>query len=234
MANILKSNAPFTVNDFETLLERRRQHSTLNTQLTKITPRETPRLQANHGATLVDFIGMVSKIVTKVAKARNVIFEPDEGARPQVDQSVPINESHIYYDIISRVPCMELKPRERQEIKDTDNKGKQRKGRVWGQRFECHVQFNIMAGDCLTADNTMEMFEDLMFNYVSYFKKNGVAEVIFEGQSTDRNLDAYRQSLSVRSLQYCIYIEKLYVAFDTEEIDGLFTNDGDSFNTNNS
>jgi len=223
MANILKSNQPFVVDDFETLLVKRRENSTLNTSLTKIMPAETPRLQSQRGATLVDFIRMVSKIVTKATKERNVIFEPDEGARPQVDQSVPINEPHIYYDVISRVPCMELKPRERQEISDTDPKGKKRKGRIWGQRFECHVQFNIVTGDHKSADDTMEMFEDLIFNYISYFKKNGVGDIIFEGQVTDHNLDIYRQSLSVRSLQYCVYIEKLYIAFDTEEIDGLLT-----------
>lgn len=229
MANLLRSNQPFQVDDFETLLEKRMQNSTLNTSLTKITPREIPRLQSDHGATLIDFIHMVSKIVTKATKASNVIFEPDEGARPTVDQSVPINEPHIYYDIISRVPCLEIKPRERQEITDTDSKGKQRHGRVWGHRFECHVQFNIMAGNCETADKTMEMFENLMFNYTSFFKKNGVAEIIFEGQSTDRNLDIYRQTLSIRSLQYCVWVEKLYTVFDTEEMDGLLTNDGNSF-----
>jgi len=223
MANIIESNKPFRVDDFETLIQRRTENSTLNTQLTKITPRETPRLQSKIGATLPDFIEMVAKIVSKAAKERNVIFEPDEGARPQVDQHLSLNEPHIYYEVLSRVPCMELKPRERQEILDTDDKGVSRKGRVWGQRFECHVQFNILAGDYKTADKVMELFEDLIFNFTSYFKKNGVAEILFEGQATDHNLDAYRQALSVRSLQYCVWVEKLHAAFDTEEIDGIIT-----------
>jgi hypothetical protein len=166
---------------------------------------------------------MVSKIVAKATKERNVVFEPDEGARPIVDQDLSLNEPHIFYEVLSRVPCMELKPRERQEILDTDDKGKSRKGRVWGQRFECHVQFNIVAGDYETADKVMEVFEDLMFNYTSYFKRNGVAEILFEGQHTDHNMDIYRQSLSIRSLQYCVWVEKLHAAFDTEEIDGVIT-----------
>lgn len=223
MANIMKSNLPFQVDDLAQLLQRRNDHSTLNTEITRIIPQEQPRLQSIKGATLPDFIGMVAKIVAKATKERNVIFEPDEGARPIVDQDLSLNEPHIFYEVLSRVPCMELKPRERQEVLDTDDKGKSRKGRVWGQRFECHVQFNIVAGDYEIADKVMEVFEDLMFNYTSYFKKNGVAEILFEGQHTDHNMDIYRQSLSIRSLQYCVWVEKLHAAFDTEEIDGVIT-----------
>lgn len=223
MANIIKSNLPFQVDDLEQLLQRRNDHSTINTEITRLVPQDQPRLQSKIGATLPDFIRMVSKIVAKATKERNVVFEPDEGARPIVDQDLSLNEPHIFYEVLSRVPCMELKPRERQEILDTDDKGKSRKGRVWGQRFECHVQFNIVAGDYETADKVMEVFEDLMFNYTSYFKRNGVAEILFEGQHTDHNMDIYRQSLSIRSLQYCVWVEKLHAAFDTEEIDGIIT-----------
>jgi len=223
MANIIESNKPFRVDDIETLLQRRNDHSTLNTELTKVTPIHAPRLQSVTGATLPDFIDMVAKIVSKASKERNVIFEPDEGARPQADQHLPLTEPHIYYEVLSRVPCQELKPRERQEILDTDDKGISRKGRIWGQKFECHVQFNILAGDYRTADRVMEIFEDLIFNYTSYFKKHGVAEILFEGQMTDHNLDMYRQALSVRSLRYCVWVEKLHAAFDTEEIDGIIT-----------
>jgi hypothetical protein len=223
MANIIKSNLPFQVDDLEQLLQRRNDHSTINTEITRLVPQDQPRLQSKTGATLPDFIRMVSKIVAKATKERNVVFEPDEGARPIVDQDLSLNEPHIFYEVLSRVPCMELKPRERQEILDTDDKGKSRKGRVWGQRFECHVQFNIVAGDYETADKVMEVFEDLMFNYTSYFKRNGVAEILFEGQHTDHNMDIYRQSLSIRSLQYCVWVEKLHAAFDTEEIDGIIT-----------
>jgi hypothetical protein len=223
MANIIKSNLPFQVDDLEQLLQRRNDHSTINTEITRLVPQDQPRLQSKTGATLPDFIRMVSEIVAKATKERNVVFEPDEGARPIVDQDLSLNEPHIFYEVLSRVPCMELKPRERQEILDTDDKGKSRKGRVWGQRFECHVQFNIVAGDYETADKVMEVFEDLMFNYTSYFKRNGVAEILFEGQHTDHNMDIYRQSLSIRSLQYCVWVEKLHAAFDTEEIDGIIT-----------
>lgn len=223
MSNIIKSNEPFVVDDLETLLKRRAENSTLNTSISRLIPQEIPKLQAAKGATLPDVIHMISELVTRATKQDPVIFEPDEGARPSVDQAVPLEQPHIYYEVIRRIPTLEIKPRERQEILDTDYRGKTRQGRVWGQRFECILQFNILAGDYKRADQVMNMFEDLIFNYTSYLKKNGVVEILFTGQLTDHDWDNYRQSLSIRSLQYRVLIEKLHAAFDTEEIDGLIT-----------
>ena len=62
----------------------------------------------------------------------------------------------------------------------------------------------------------MNDFEDLIFNYTPYFKKNGVAEILFEKHFTDKNLDLFRQTLSVRSLQYYLEIEKLTAVFETD------------------
>lgn len=223
MANIIKSNKPFNVDDLSTLLQVRKDHTSLADRVTRLVPQEQPRQQSIKGATLSDFIRMLSGIITKATRERNVIFEPDEGVRIQVDQVKLINEPHIFYSVISRKPCLELKPRERQEINEMDAAGKIRQGRIWGQRFECLVQFDIISGDYETSDKVMEFFEDVVFNYTSYFKKNGVAEILFEEQITDRNLDVYRQSMSIRSLRYRVWIEKLHTAFDTTEIDGVIT-----------
>ena len=223
MANIIKANKPFSVDDLSSLLQIRQDHSSLVDRVTHIVPQDMPRQQSVKGATLSDFIRMVASIVTKASKERNVIFEPDEGVRIIVDQTQAIDKPHIFYSVISRKPCLELKPRARQEINETDIAGKIRQGRIWGQRFECLVQFDIMAGDYSVADKVMEFFEDLMFNYTSYFKRNGVAEILFDEQFTDNNLNIYRQSMSVRSLRYRVWIEKLHTAFDTAEIDGIIT-----------
>ena len=223
MANIIKSNKPFNIDDLSTLLQVRKDHTSLVDRVTRLVPQEQPRQQSIRGATLSDFIRMLSGIITKATRERNVIFEPDEGVRIQVDQVKPINEPHIFYSVISRRPCLELKPRERQEINEMDAAGKIRQGRIWGQRFECLVQFDIISGDYETSDKVMDFFEDVVFNYTSYFKKNGVAEILFEEQITDRNLDVYRQSMSIRSLRYRVWIEKLHTAFDTTEIDGVIT-----------
>lgn len=223
MANIIKSNKPFTVDDLSTLLQARVDNASVVNRVTRLIPEGIPKQQAAKNATLPDFFRMVSTIITKAVKERNVIFEPDEGVRIRVDQVKPVDETHIYYSVISRKPCLELKPRERQEVSEVDNAGKVRQGRIWGQRFKCLVQFDIISGDYKTADTVMELFEDVMFNYTSYFKKNGVAEILFEEQLTDQNLNIYRQTMSVRSLRYLVWIEKLHAAFDTAEIDGIIT-----------
>ena len=223
MANILASNRPFNVDDFEILLQNRNDHAALNNNITRLVPQEVPRYQSERSANISDFIKMVSTIITKATKERNVIFEPDEGARPRVDQSYQINKPHIFYKVVSRRPYGELKPREREEVLEKDDGTVVRKGRVWGQRFECIIQFDIMAGDYVTANNIAETFEELMFNYTSYFKRNGVAEIIFDEHLTDRDYDMYRQEMSIRSLRYRVWLEKLHVAFDAGELDGIIT-----------
>lgn len=216
-----------TVDDFATLLQKQQDnHYGIMQNLDPPAEAQTDHLQAKKSASLSDFIDMVAMITSKAMKKQHVVFEPDEGARPRMDQEVPLTEPHIYYDVISRVPKKELKPRERQEIYEkTDDKTCDRPGRVFGQRFECVVQFNIMAADYKQADKVMKIFEELIFNYVSYFKQNGVAEILFQKQMTDRNLDAYRQSLSVRSLQYYVEIEQLHAVFDEADIVGIITDE---------
>lgn len=223
MSNIIKANKPFNTDDLSVMLQERKDHTALISNVTRLVPTNIKKQQSAKGATLYDFINMISEIITKASKERNIIFEPDEGVRVRNDQTYSINEAHIFFNVISRKPCLELKPRERQEVNETDVAGKVRQGRVWGQRFECILQFDIIAGNYIAANQTLDFFEDLMFNYTFYFKRNGVAEILFEEQLTDHNLNIYRQDLSVRSLRYRVWIEKLYTAFDTGEIDGIIS-----------
>lgn len=221
MASITKLGKPLIVDDLATLLQERTDHSTLNTTLTRIVPEYLPRQQSKKGTTLEGFIKMLAGIVTKAMKNSNVIFEPYEGTRIKVDQSYPVDNTYICYEVLYRKPFKELKPRERQEVLDVDPDGKARQGRIWGQRFECLVQFTIMSPDYESANKVMDTFEDIIFNYTSYFKENGVAEILFDNQITDHNYDIYRQAMSIRNLHYKVWIEKLYAAFDNTEIDGV-------------
>jgi hypothetical protein len=176
-----------------------------------------PITKANKGASLDDFVTMVSMLVTKGMKKMEVEFQPDEGARISADMSKKIDHPYIYYEVIKREPSKELKPRERETIDEiTDDKNSRRKGRIYGQRFDCVVQFNFFACDYKTVNKVMNDFEELIFNYSAYLKENGVAEILFKKHFTDKNLDEYRQSLSIRSLQYSVTIEKLFATFDSE------------------
>ena len=181
------------------------------------------RLVANKNASLDDFMLMLSKIVTRSMKKYRVEFQPDEGARPQIDQAESLDHPYIFFEVLDSHSRMELKPR----IRETSTRGfdgvkkdARRLGEVWGQWFTCMVQFNILAGDYKEATEVMNVFEDTIFTYTAYFTRNGVKDIRFTRRLTDRNLDTYRQKCSVRSLQYSVEIEKLFTRFDTE-IEGI-------------
>lgn len=179
------------------------------------------RLKANKNATLDDFIEMVGKVVTVYdgnaeGKNYNIDFQFDEGIRIKTDPEMPINNPYITYKVIERVPDKELKPRERESIylEDTGNKNDMRPARIYGQKFKCIVQFDIIASEYKQASEVMNIFEDIIFSYTHYFKKNGVGEILFKKHYTDSTYDIYRDTVSVRSLQYYIEIEKQFVMFD--------------------
>ncbi len=176
------------------------------------------RQTAYKTANLQDFIQMVSKVTSMALKDKEVEFVPDEGKRIIIDPSEKIDHPYITYKIIDRRPKAELKPRERESLIQEDvYKDKEgRQGRIYGQKFKCIIQFNIIASEYSEADVVMNTFEELILAYTHYFKKNGVAELLFEKHFTDENFDIFRQNISVRSLQYYVEVEKLTVLFDTE------------------
>lgn len=201
-----------SMDDFEYLLKQRDNNINGNIKDFIVETENINPLQANKQASLEDFIEMLSTISSKALK--DVIFIPDEGARLLKDQKETMNTSYILYEVLERQPMTELKPRAREEIiEHTDDVNNDRRGIVWGQKFISVVQFNILSCDYKTCNKVMELFEELIFKYTAYFKKNGVSEILFKSQLTDKNLDFYRQSLSVRSLQYKIITEKLFVQY---------------------
>ena len=175
-----------------------------------------PPLKADKNATLSDFIKMVSKICSIALKDYDIKFIPDEGKRLVQDPAHPLDEDIITYHVISRVPKIELKPRIREQfIEHGDDKPEKGiKGTTWGQTYACEIQFNIIASEYKKADEVMDIFEDIIFKYTHYFKKNGVAELIFIKHLTDENFDAYRQFVSIRNLRYKVEIEKLITVYD--------------------
>lgn len=175
--------------------------------------------RADKGATLPDFFERVKHMVLNVRalKEERVEFYPDDSLRPEVDLSKKIDHPYIFYTLISRVPRdMNIKPRYREEIWDRNTNGTvAQQGAIYGQIFDCDVQFNIVATDYSQADRVMYAFEDAMLTYTGSFKKNGVSEIVFLRQFTDSNLDIYRQEMSVRSLVFRVSIERIRLAFDT-------------------
>lgn len=170
----------------------------------------TPILKADKSATLFDFITMIDKLVTLTMK--NVKFIPDEKTLKDLDVMNNIDKPIITYKVIERVPKLEIKPRLRESFNEKDTKtGEDSLGEVYAQKFACQIQFDIFASVYSEAEQVMNDFEELMFAYTGFFKKNGVAEMYFKKHLTDTAFENLRENLSVRSLQYYVEIEKITV-----------------------
>lgn len=172
-------------------------------------------LKARGNASLDDFIEMVSEMVSKSLKKDSVVFLPDEGAVIK-DPQKKLEQPTIMYQVISREPKLELKPRPIETIvEDIGKDGEKRFGQSYSQRQKCIVQFDVVASDYATANRVMNNFEDMMATYTSLYKAKGVSEIYFQKYYTDTNMDKYRQWLSVRSIQFYVEIEKLITIYHT-------------------
>lgn len=207
------------MNDLEILLRERANNYEEKKIVKLIEEKELPPLRANKGASLFDFIKMISKIVDLTMKDLNVLFIPDEGKGTYLGTDQPIDRPMITYNIIDRSAKGELKPRIRESIQDIDKDGNVCIGNIYGQKFKCHLQFNIFASVYTTAEQVMERFETAMLMYAGYFKKNGVGELLFDKQVTDEDFEIARQSLSIRNIRYYVEIEKLTVIMSQSIVD---------------
>lgn len=180
-------------------------------------PPTVAKQKADEEADLDKLMIMINKLVTKTMKKDKVEFCPDEGARPIADPAKKIDHPYIFYDIVSSIPATELKPRIRETFAEDSEDN--RTGIIYGQTFDAIVQFNIVACDYLTATKVMKALEELLFIYTAYFKQRGVSELIFSQRFTDKNWDMYRQSCSVRTLQYRVRYEKHHILYDVNTAD---------------
>lgn len=197
----------FAENDIELFLQKQRD---IKNNKKNINKKSSSYQKAESNASIEEFISMIAKFISKHDK--KIVFLPDEGAII-ADPKKTLDNPIVMYEVISRIPHFEQKPRLLEDVIDSDGKNK-RFGSIWSQKFKSIIQFNIVACDYFEANKVMNTFEDMIMKYTGYFKKNGVSEIIFQKQFTDKNLDKYRQYLSVRSLQYMVVTEKLTTVFD--------------------
>jgi hypothetical protein len=203
--------------NFEELIQRRERYDDLRAEhktelsIVESHPLST-RQKANKGASLYDFIKMLDKLLELTMP--QVKFIPDEGKVLTNDAMTQFNCPVITYQVLKRKCKKEIKPRLREMVTElTEDKTSQRTGEIWGQKFECLVQFNVFASVYSEAEQVMEQFEETIIKHTGFFKKNGVAELFFEEHITDSHFDTLRESLSIRSLIYYVEIEKLTVMF---------------------
>ena len=197
---------------FEQLMQERENYTdNVKTAMVSSTV-QSVRQKADKGATLYDFIKMVDKLVELTIP--NAKFIPDEGKVMTLDAMTNFDCPVITFQVLKRKPKKEIKPRLREMLNEvTDDTSTQRTAEIWGQKFECQVQFNVFASVYSEAEQVMENFEETIIKHAGFFKRNGVAELFFEEHITDSHFDTLRESLSIRSLIYYVEIEKLTVMF---------------------
>jgi len=180
---------------------------------------DNDKTKADKNANFDDFIEMLARLVTKSGSMRSlgVEFSPDEGRRVTVDVNTKLDNPLVAFELIEKVPDRELKPMERETIQEPgDDRQNARSGRIYGQKFNCLVQFNVFAAEYTTANAVIKELEALISSYIHVFKRDGVREVLYSKRFTDRHFDNYRQFISVRNVQYLVQIEQLHVVWDTE------------------
>lgn len=180
-------------------------------------------LRAEESATLDDFIAMVAKLVHLVIEDYEVEFLPDENQHVIINPDQKVDKTYITYSLLSRTPVKEIKPRAREEIREKSlNREEDRQGMMYGQRFNCLVQFNIFSSNYKVANEVTRQFENMIFTFTGYMKSKGIVNILFKEQSADSSFDIYRKSLSVRSLKYNVETENLIVIFN-EKVQKIIT-----------
>lgn len=201
----------------ELLLERNSNASTFSRVRSNKKPDvRSGLLTAKRNSSLEDFIEMVNKLVTLTLQEDDleVEFLPDENQHTLVHPEEKIDKVYITYNVLDRHPNKEIKPTVRETIEESPDNPNARLGTVYGQRFDCMVQFNIMASEYRIANRIMSKFEDMIFSFTGYMKEQGVGNILFKGQQTDAAFDIYRKSFSIRNIKYYVEIEKMVVIFN--------------------
>lgn len=201
--------------DFEMLINQKESYK--NPVVQKVSNKKSPKQQAEKTANLKDFIEMVDLMIKRTMKEHNITLFPNDRSQKIKDQSEQIENPFITHKVVSRAPKDGFKPRIRESITEssqdsTDN----RSGTIYAQTFECIIQFNIFASEYEYAEEIKEKFEENLFKYTYYFKRNGVQEIIFSEELEDENYKVFRENVSVRNIRYKVIIEKLYVQFLSE------------------
>jgi hypothetical protein len=199
------------IDTLQELLQKQRDNLSMDIpKQDRLYPEQINTQRSKKGATLRDFIDMVADLTDKIlGKKYDITFDPDEGHTPN-DVDKLKGHPRIIYKLVSRKPKLERKERPLDMFSDNGTAYQ-----IWAQSFTCMIQFTVLAGTYDVADKAMTDFEDMLSKYAGYFKENGVSEILFEKQFTDENYDSYRQSISVRTLQYRVDIQRVKQLTDT-------------------
>ena len=130
-------------------------------------------------------------------------------AYPTKSDPNTLNLPIITHRVKEKVPSTmgshkELKPRVRSQFKtDKDHIT------IWGQRFDCVLEFGMWGrGDSQVAD-LAERFEEFMLTYSGIFKEMGIVEIVYIKTTDEQPPNSWRVNLDSRHMYFHVVVEKL-------------------------
>jgi hypothetical protein len=108
----------------------------------------------------------------------------------------------------------ELKPRLRESAKDPFVPGYTVE--IYGQWIDSIIQFDAWSNSFRTSERLVTWIESLLKLYAGYIRDCGIANMLFWRRETDRQENAWRQSIPVKSTQFY---------FRTEELEAVYQRD---------
>lgn len=139
------------------------------------------------------------------------VWGPEWGERfgPQAPPSHPVNNPYIKYRLLRRTPTQDIsgnsEPRLRDEIQDAQDPGNS--FAVYGQLFDCLIEFECIAPTPDQADELAERFEEFMLIYRPYLISRGVRKILFVEQDADRHDTSTKESSYGRPLVYLVRLD---------------------------
>lgn len=164
------------------------------------------RLRSEQPITFLQFVDVLRKLWKSAGKKGDIVrqFPVDEDAK------YPL----ITYRLLRRVinpNFKDYKPRFRDIIRHPY--APDQFVELYGQIFDVWVEFKIYSLSQEEADELVVEFEDFLYMYTGFFKKNGVQNIQFYAQEEDELITKERYPVAVRTLQYQIRLERVVPRF---------------------
>lgn len=131
-------------------------------------------------------------------------------AYPSESESKSIKTPIITYRTSEKTPSQmgqvkEIKPRIRHQFSIPETGEAYQ---IWGQRFDCIVEFGVWADNDSKAEEYAEFFEEFMTTYCGLFKENGIIEIIHLKTVDEMHPHSWRVDFSSRHVIYHVIIDK--------------------------
>ena len=151
-------------------------------------------MKANGNASLLEFLEMVSLIITNTMDDMHVECMPDEKAYIIKDDPVEaINHPIVTFKVNDRrhKENFGYKPKLIETVQNIDATGKT--AFIYSERYVSRVQFNIMASEYRHAWEIMERIEDVLLSYAETIKGNGIVEYYFNKLREELQNDSWKR-----------------------------------------